>query len=57
MAKKSGGPEKISLKCSECDRKNYTTTKNKKNAQGKLELMKFCKFERKHTLHKEAKVK
>jgi len=57
MAKKSGGPEKISLKCTGCERKNYTTMKNKKNAQGKLELMKFCKFERKHVLHKEAKVK
>lgn len=57
MAKKSGGPEKIALQCSECHRKNYTTQKNKKNTQGKLELKKFCKWEKKHTLHKEAKIK
>lgn len=33
----------------------YTTTKNKKTMQKKLELKKFCKFCRKHTLHKESK--
>ena len=58
MAKaKKGAVEKIALKCSECDRRNYTTQKNRKNVQGKLELMKYCKFDRKHTLHKESKVK
>jgi large subunit ribosomal protein L33 len=58
MAKaKKGAVENIAMKCSECDRRNYTTTKNKKNVQGKLELMKFCKFDKKHTLHKETKIK
>ncbi len=38
-------------------RKNYTTSKNRKNIQGKLELRKYCPFERKHTMHKEAKIK
>jgi ribosomal protein L33 len=33
----------------------YTTTKNKKTMQKKLELMKYCKFTRKHILHREAK--
>jgi large subunit ribosomal protein L33 len=56
-SKKSSGPERIALQCSECSRKNYTTTKNKKNSQGKLELKKYCKWEKKHTLHKETKVK
>jgi large subunit ribosomal protein L33 len=58
MAKaKKGAVELIALQCSECDRRNYTTKKNRRNMQGKLELMKYCPHERKHTLHKEARVK
>ncbi len=57
MAKKSTGVEKIAMQCSECKRKNYTTFRNKRNMQGKLELLKFCSWDRKHTLHKEAKIK
>jgi len=58
MAKnKKGSVELIALKCSECGRRNYTTSKNRKNIQGKLELNKYCKFDRKHTLHKETKIK
>lgn len=33
----------------------YTTSKNKKANTKKLELKKFCKHCRKHTLHREAK--
>ncbi len=47
----------IALQCSECNRRNYTTAKNRKNTQGKLELKKYCKFDKKHTLHKETKIK
>ena len=43
------------LVCGECKRKNYTTTKNKKNTKERLELMKFCKWDRKYTKHKEEK--
>ncbi len=58
MASKKKGPvEKISLACTECNRRNYYTEKNRRNMQGKLELMKYCKHDRKHTLHKESKVK
>lgn len=56
-SKKAGNVEKIALQCTECKRKNYATFRNKKNMQGKLELNKFCKWERKHTLHKETKIK
>ena len=55
--KKGGNVEKIALLCSECSRKNYSTFKNRKNMQGKLEIKKFCKWDRKHTLHKETKIK
>ncbi len=47
--------EIISLQCTECKNKNYMTTKNKKTNTDKLEIKKYCKFDRKHTLHKEAK--
>ena len=43
--KKKGNVELVALKCEECGRRNYTTQKNRKN------------FDRKHTLHKETKVK
>ena len=58
MAKAKGKTvELVALQCSECNRRNYTTSKNKRNIQGKLEFMKYCKFDRKHTLHKETKIK
>ena len=56
-SKKKGAVEKIALKCTECNRRNYTTQKNRQNMQGKLELMKYCKWDKKHTLHKESKIK
>ena len=49
--------EIIALQCTECKRRNYTTYKNRRNIQGKLELNKYCPFDRKHTLHKETEVK
>ncbi len=45
----------ITLACTVCKRKNYSTTKNKKTMPDRLELKKFCKFCRKHTVHKETK--
>jgi len=35
----------------------YTTTKNKKNTPGKMEMQKFDPVVRKHVLYKEAKIK
>jgi large subunit ribosomal protein L33 len=43
------------LQCSVCKRINYFTKKSKKAAEKKLEMKKFCKWCRKHTLHKEGK--
>ena len=45
----------ILLACQECKRKNYSTTKNKRNQTGKMETKKYCKFCDKHTKHKETK--
>ena len=47
--------DQITLACSDCDRRNYTTTRNKKKQQTKLEIKKYCRFCRKHTTHKETK--
>lgn len=46
---------KITLACSECKQRNYDTKKNKKNDPDRLEMNKYCRFCRKHTLHKETK--
>ena len=47
----------IGLKCSECGDINYTTMKNKANNQQKLELMKYSPRVRRHTIHREVKLK
>jgi large subunit ribosomal protein L33 len=47
--------EVITLACSECKRRNYTTTKNKRTVKDKLSLKKYCRFCKKHILHKETK--
>jgi large subunit ribosomal protein L33 len=46
---------KITLVCTECKQRNYDTVKNKKNDPDRLEMKKYCRFCRKHTLHKESK--
>lgn len=54
----SGGVElrvNIQLECTECKRRNYSTSKNKKNTTERLEINKYCKWDKKVTLHKETK--
>ena len=46
----------IALACTECKRRNYSTTKNKKKTTERLEMSKFCRFCRKHTAHKRVEV-
>ncbi len=45
--------ETIHLQCTECKRRNYTASRNKKRQTTKLRLNKYCRFCRKHTPHKE----
>jgi len=47
----------IRLACSVCKRVNYRTKKSKNVIleQKKLNLKKYCKFDRRHILHEEAK--
>ena len=45
----------ITLACTICKHRNYTTSKNNKNNAERLELRKFCKTDRVHTVHRETK--
>jgi len=46
---------RVKLECTECKRINYFVNKNKKVHKDRLELNKYCKFCKVHTLHKETK--
>jgi len=46
---------KVTLACTECKQRNYNTMKNKKNNPDRLELKKYCRFCKTHTMHKETK--
>ena len=45
----------ILLACTECKRRNYTTTKNKRTNTARVELKKYCPWDKKHTVHRETK--
>ncbi|MBV9279664.1 MAG: 50S ribosomal protein L33 [Chloroflexi bacterium] len=45
----------ITLACSNCKERNYTTEKNRKNDPDRLELTKFCPRCRQHTAHRETR--
>jgi large subunit ribosomal protein L33 len=47
--------DNIQLACGECKRRNYTSTRNKKKQTERLEVRKYCRFCRRHTIHKEVK--
>jgi len=45
----------ITLACTECKHRNYSTTKNKKNNPDRLEIKKYCRYCKTHTVHKETR--
>jgi large subunit ribosomal protein L33 len=55
MAGKKDVRPVVTLACSDCKERNYTTEKNRRNDSGRLEIKKFCPRCRKHTLHRESK--
>ncbi|MDD3088486.1 MAG: 50S ribosomal protein L33 [Candidatus Omnitrophica bacterium] len=55
MAKKKDATESVTLQCESCKGRNYHTIKNKKKNPERLERKKYCRIEKKHTLHKEIK--
>lgn len=46
---------KITLACTECKQRNYNMTKDKKTHPERMETKKYCRFCKRHTLHKETK--
>jgi large subunit ribosomal protein L33 len=47
--------EIVTLACNDCKRRNYSTSKNKRNTPDRLERSKYCRWCRKHTTHREIK--
>ena len=45
----------VTLSSTEIKQRNYHTNKNKKNNPDRIEMKKYCKFCKKHTLHRETK--
>ncbi len=45
----------VTLACSDCKNRNYTSEKNKKNDTARLEMKKYCPFCQHHTVHRETK--
>jgi large subunit ribosomal protein L33 len=48
--------EYVWLECTVCGNRNYRTNKETRGTE-RIELKKFCRRERKHTLHKESRKK
>ncbi len=46
---------KVTLACEGCKRRNYITMKSKINDRERIEMKKYCRFERQHTLHRETR--
>lgn len=45
----------ITLACTECRERTYTTEKNRRNDPDRIELRKFCPRCRRHVLHREVR--
>ena len=51
----TGVRDKITLACNECKRRNYMSTKSKRNTPDRLEVKKFCRWCGRHTAHRETR--
>ncbi|MEW5691932.1 MAG: 50S ribosomal protein L33 [Candidatus Hydrogenedentota bacterium] len=45
----------ITLECTECKERNYSSMKNKTKDSERIELKKYCPRCKKHTVHKETR--
>ena len=45
----------ITLACTECKERTYTTTKNRRNDPDRMDLKKYCPNCRKHQPHRETR--
>jgi large subunit ribosomal protein L33 len=55
MAKKKADRTIVTLECTECNNRNYTTEKNKRNDPQRMELKKYCRVDRRVTVHRETR--
>lgn len=55
MAKKGDVRMIITLACSDCRERNYTSEKNRRNDPQRLELRKYCPRCHRHTVHRETR--
>jgi large subunit ribosomal protein L33 len=55
MAKANEKRVHVTLECTSCKRRNYITSKNKVNDRERIEMRKYCRWERQHTVHKETR--
>ena len=47
--------DQITLECTECKERNYSTTKNKRLHPGRVEFKKYCPRCNAHRTHKETR--
>jgi large subunit ribosomal protein L33 len=45
----------VTMECTECKNRNYSTTRNKRKHSDKYRMKKYCRSCRRHTEHKESK--
>ena len=43
------------LACEDCKRRNYITVKSRVNDRERIEMKKYCRWDRQHTLHRETR--
>ena len=55
MAKGKGDRQVITLGCTECRERTYTSSKNRRNDPDRIELRKFCPRCREHKLYRETR--
>jgi large subunit ribosomal protein L33 len=55
VAKSSDIRPKVTLACTECKERNYITRKNRRNDPDRLELKKYCRRDKRHTVHRETR--
>jgi large subunit ribosomal protein L33 len=56
MARKSTDARAIiTMQCTDCRERNYTTNKNRRNDTQRIELRKYCSRCREHKLHREVR--
>ena len=55
MAKSGDKRVHVTLECTSCKRRNYITSKNKVNDRERIEMKKYCRWDRTHTVHKETR--